>query len=356
MPASLTSVIIPTHNGARHLGEAIDSALAQTHPAVEVIVVDDGSADDTPAVAARYGDRIRFLRQENRGVSAARNAGLGAARGVYVSFLDHDDRLLPEKLARQAAVLDAHPEVGVVYTGWWFIDEQGHRLPATGWTRSEGDLLPDLLRLDSPIFMPAIAVRRALVDAVGGFDERLRRSEDWDLWLRLSARGARWACVDAPLVEYRLHAGQKHRDTARRLAAQLEILERLFADPALAPALKARALQDAYVRAAMAHFRSGARGEGNDAFHAAVRARPAFVTETRSLYQVCRRLLPGDAQRQADVVANWRQVSRGLRATLEDLFARGDLEPEIARLAWPARLATLRVTARLVRKRVLGAG
>src|SRR5437867_4956354 len=96
----LVSVIVPCRNGARFLAEALDSALAQTHPATEVIVVDDGSVDDTPAVLARYAGRVRVLRQPNRGPSAARNAALGVARGEYVAFLDADDRFLPDQVAR----------------------------------------------------------------------------------------------------------------------------------------------------------------------------------------------------------------------------------------------------------------
>jgi hypothetical protein len=204
-----------------------------------------------------------------------------------------------------------------------------------------------------------VLVRRTLVDAVGGFDERLRRSEDWDLWLRLGRRGARWALVDEPLAEYRLHSGQKHRDTPRRLIAQLEILDRFFADPQLPPALRAlapSAYQDAHLRAALHHYRAGEREEGDRAFHDAVRARPAFLLEPKSLLRFCRGQLPGDAQHQTDVVARWRDVTGALRSALDRVFARPDLEPEIARLAWRARLAAMRVTARLARKRILGGG
>src|SRR5439155_1711594 len=120
----LVSVIVPCHNGARFLAEALDSALAQTHPATEVIVVDDGSVDDTPAVLTRYAGRVRLLRQSrNRGPSAARNVGLRVARGEYIAFLDADDRFLPDKVARQAAVLDARPEVGLVYSGSRFFED-----------------------------------------------------------------------------------------------------------------------------------------------------------------------------------------------------------------------------------------
>src|SRR5437773_3781756 len=111
------SVVIPTYNYARYLPEAIDSALAQTHAPLEVIVVDDGSTDDTPRVLAVYGDRIRVIRQANRGPGAARNTGIAAARGEYVGFLDADDVWLPRKLELQMARFEADQGLGLVHCG-----------------------------------------------------------------------------------------------------------------------------------------------------------------------------------------------------------------------------------------------
>src|SRR5690242_13247080 len=118
----LVSVIIPTYNGTAFLRETIDSALAQTYPAVEVIVVDDGSTDDTAAVIAEYGDRIKGIAQANSGTSAARNTGIRASSGDYIAFLDHDDLWAPIKLARQMRVLRDHPELGMVYAGIRFFN------------------------------------------------------------------------------------------------------------------------------------------------------------------------------------------------------------------------------------------
>jgi glycosyl transferase family 2 len=352
---SLVSVVIPSFNGGGYLGEAIDSALAQTYPAVEIVVVDDGSTDDTRARVARYGDRVRYLHQENRGLPGARNTGIRAARGSYLAFLDHDDRFLPEKLARQVAVLEARPDVGLVYTGWHFIDGDGRRLPPTGWDRRDGDVLADLI-VENMIYPAAAMVRKAPVDAVGGFDETLTGLEDWDLWLRLALRGVHWACVDEPLLEYRVHPGQMHKHGAdRRLRNRLAILDKVRAAPDLAPeirALEAVARQNAYLQAAAHRLRAGERREGADAFAAAVACRPALVADARALMRFARLLFPTGSQKKAAVVAARRSVMRTLRTAVDDLFARPDLDPAVRRLRWPARVALIRLGLRLARKGV----
>ena len=354
MADRLVSIIVPCCNGARFLADALDSALAQTHPATEVIVVDDGSVDDTPAVLRRYAGRLRVLCQPNRGPSAARNAALGVARGEYVAFLDADDRFLPDKVARQTAVLDSRPDVGLVYTGWRFIDEEGRVLPGEARPSGEGDLLPALL-LANPIHPLAAVVRRALVADVGGFDETLRGCEDWDLFLRLSRRGMRWASVEAALCEYRVHPAQSHGQTRMMLASAIRVLERFFSDSDLPPALRemeGQAFQAAYLRGAAECYRAGLVADGDRAFHAAARARPDFLGEPASLRRFCRDLMPTGAQHQDVVVTRWRAVTRTLRRAMRTLFQRPGLEPEIAARRGRARWATLRLTARLARKRL----
>lgn len=190
--AALVSAIIPTYNYGRFVARAIDSVLAQSHSPLECIVVDDGSTDDTPQVLARYGDRIRAIRQDNRGLSAARNAGIRAARGSYIALLDADDAWKPAKIARQVAVLEAQPDVGAVGCAFEVGDEVA--APRAVEARRDGPELPGRLR--------RIAVRdswvegsgsgallpRRVLDAVGLFDEGLRAAEDWDMWLRIAAR------------------------------------------------------------------------------------------------------------------------------------------------------------------------
>ena len=119
------SVIIPAYNGDRYISAAIDSVLAQTYGKYEIIVVDDGSTDNTSEVIKQYGDRVNYLSQSNQGVAASRNLGLAAARGEYIAFLDQDDVFLPHKLSTQVALLDRDSALGIVNSGWQIVDERG---------------------------------------------------------------------------------------------------------------------------------------------------------------------------------------------------------------------------------------
>ena len=225
------SVVIPAYNHARYLAAAIDSALAQTYAPVELIVVDDGSTDDTPRVLAAYGDRIRVIRQPNQGAGAARNAGLAASRGEYVAFLDSDDIWLPRKLELQMARFDADPDLGLVHCGAETIDEEGRTI---GYLLDglEGWVASDLLRLDREVMGPGsdIVVPRRVAEEVGGFDERLPPSEDWDFSYRIAAR-YRVGYVAEPLIRYRQHGGGIHLNIPKMEKSMLIALEKAFASP-----------------------------------------------------------------------------------------------------------------------------
>jgi len=189
------SVIIPTYNRAQVVGEAVDSVLAQTYRDHEVIVVDDGSTDGTGEVmhnyVARFAERVSYLRQRNVGAPAARNAGLRAATGEYVAFLDSDDVYLPRRLEVGAGALEDDPHCGASYVDAQTVDAQGTVLlhsrvrrfggPASGW------ILPALLRGD-PIQTNAITIRRSVLDEVGLFEEKLWSGQDTDLWWRIAKR------------------------------------------------------------------------------------------------------------------------------------------------------------------------
>ncbi len=201
MPSPTVSVVIPAYNAAWCVRRAIDSVLAQDFRDYELIVVDDGSTDDTPAVLASYGDRIRVLRKSNGGLSSARNAGIDAARGSYVAFLDADDWWLPGKLSRQVAFMRSHPELGFTSTTARVEDPQGRLLNLWACACWQGPFIDHLFCANADVAGSgsAVMVKRSLFEQIGGFDESLRSLEDIDMWMRL-ASVSNYGCLDEPLV------------------------------------------------------------------------------------------------------------------------------------------------------------
>lgn len=196
------SVIIPTYNRAHLIGRAIKSVLEQTYQDFEIIVVDDGSTDNTDEVVRDFGDeRIRYIRHEkNKGGATARNTGIKAAKGEFIAFQDSDDEWLPEKLDKQMQVFENVPaKVGVVYTGFWRIKggKKTYR-PSAKIIRKEGDIHNELLKGNFATTQTTV-VRKECFEKAEMFDERLLRLQDWELFIRIS-KFYEFKCVDEPLV------------------------------------------------------------------------------------------------------------------------------------------------------------
>ncbi len=204
--APTISVIVPAYNCGRYLGEALDSVLAQTLPPHQVIVVDDGSTDDTPARCAAYGDRITYVRQENKGVAAARNTALELARGEYVALLDADDVCTPDRLAKQAAALRANPDAVACCTGFWVFCDDGRVLNAYPADPRDGER-PALdyywFVFGHPISM--VFDRRAATGLT--FPAGVRLCEDRMFLTQLRRRG-RFVLLPDALYGYRRRDGQ----------------------------------------------------------------------------------------------------------------------------------------------------
>ncbi|MCL4182498.1 MAG: glycosyltransferase [Burkholderiaceae bacterium] len=201
------SAIIPTYNCGRFLDAAIRSVRAQSYRDVEIIVVDDGSTDDTRQVLERWANTIVTIRQENRGLPAARNTAIAVATGEFCAYLDADDLWLPHRLERGVAFLDAHPECGLVHGDFHVIDESGAQLFEEFNRREQrrimrGRCLHELLRF-STICVPTVLERRACVVEAGGFDERLRYAEDYQHWIRVALNGHAFGYLEEPLALYR---------------------------------------------------------------------------------------------------------------------------------------------------------
>lgn len=206
------TVIIPTYNRAHLIGETLESVLAQTLDDYEIVVVDDGSTDDTRSVVAKVAPGARYIYQENTGIPEVLNVCIREARGEYIQHLGSDDLLVEDTLARSAALLDAHPEVALVYGAAWLIDGASKRLSvcrpdfATGdYIRSGREEIRDLL-FSNHIVAPTVMARRQVVLEAGLFDVRFRLYEDWNLWMRI-ARKHDIAYSHEPLVNYRVHDG-----------------------------------------------------------------------------------------------------------------------------------------------------
>jgi glycosyltransferase involved in cell wall biosynthesis len=227
---ALVSIIIPTYNRAQLLRLTVESVLAQTYPALEIIVVDDGSTDDTPAVMAQYAGRVIYLRQANQGEAAARNRGIRTASGEYLTFLDHDDLFLPTKIERQVEVMDARPKVGLVHCGYYHIDENGDRLEKVVFL-PERDILKELVHVCF-IWQGGPLVRRQCLERVGLFEEG-NWSADWDMWLRIALAGFEFACIQEPLGAYRIIPGSMMARIDKLEEASFQILDKIFADPRL---------------------------------------------------------------------------------------------------------------------------
>jgi glycosyltransferase involved in cell wall biosynthesis len=192
------SVIIPTYNRAVFLPEAIASVLAQTYNDFELLVVDDGSTDNTADLLAGYGDRLRYLRQPNRGPAAARNHGIRAARYDLLAFLDSDDRFVPNKLAIQAEAMQTNPSLLISHTEEIWYRNGVHLNQKNIHRKAGGNLFERCLAL-CVVGMSTVMARRQLFEQVGMFDEDLPCCEDYDLWLRVSPT-LEFLYVDHPLT------------------------------------------------------------------------------------------------------------------------------------------------------------
>jgi glycosyltransferase involved in cell wall biosynthesis len=253
------SIVIPAFNTERYLDEAVESALAQTYRPLEVVLVDDGSTDGTPALVDRYRGRenVQTLHAENGGPARARNLGAHAARGAFLAFLDSDDVWQPTRIERCIARLDAEPGLAWVTADWYAIERgvvtQRRAYRGANALSFPADQLHGIAREN--FCTNGAVIRRSAFERAGGFDETIHGAEDYDLWIRLILAGGRVGLIDEPLGYYRLHDASL---TARGLAqweSHLDALERNL------PALVARGARPRSVDAVAVARRRAARGD-----------------------------------------------------------------------------------------------
>jgi glycosyltransferase involved in cell wall biosynthesis len=295
------AIVLATHDDAPWLDGAIGSVRCQTWEDWELLVVDDGSTDDTSAVVARHAaddPRVRYLPGLHRERAAARNRGLAATRAPLVAFLDADDRWRPEKLARQVAALDAAPDAALCYTPARFVDAADRPLPIRKPPVAiAGEVFPALMRANFMILASVVA-RRDAVLRVGCFDETLPvfGCEDWDLWLRI-ARDHPIAVVDEELTLYRSHPGNTRPEALLR--SGLAVIDRRYADPRTAGAAR---LSRAAARARLHWYLAGAvaserRTAALPLVLGALREAPATALARPALGALAALVLPRAAER-----------------------------------------------------------
>lgn len=226
LPATpLVSVVIPAYNHVRYISECVDSVLSQDHPAIEVIVVDDGSTDGTLERLQGYGARITLLTQQGGRQARARNMALGVARGDLIAFLDSDDRYMPGRIRAAVQAFRDHPAAALVWSDYRRIDAEGRVLEVCRWQgheKGDGSFARELIA-GNPICNATATVRRSVLDEIGGFDERVPRVCDGAAWYQIAARGHRFVHLPVTLLDYRAHGANdslrfalmtRDRDTA----------------------------------------------------------------------------------------------------------------------------------------------
>lgn len=307
----LVTVAVACYNQGRYLASALESVRDQSYPHVEIIVVDDGSTDDTAEVTANYPE-VYYIRQENQGLSAARNTGLHAARGEYIVFLDADDRLLPRALEIGALCMAAYSTCSYVSGHFRYIRENGEFLHQFPQTRVHQDHYLELLRGNYIGMHAAVMYRRAVFDEVGGFDTSLPACEDYDLYLRIARRFPVF-CHDEVIAEYRQHGSNMSRNPDLMLRQAYQVLDRQR--PYLTTEVQRRAYRKGILRwqafYGYKYFERAAQLRAQGDFWESIPATlPAFVRTPQyaayhmaewlwwRMYSVLDRILPAPARRQ----------------------------------------------------------
>ena len=310
------SVVIPTHNRADYIQQALDSVFAQTYTDYEIIVVDDGSTDGTAELlkALVERDAIRYEQQAQSGVSAARNRGIAMARGEYVAFLDSDDLWLPDKLSKQVALFEAMPELGFVHCHFAkFNDQTGAELGVRDTSRYRGQIYPEmLLQWDTLMATPCMLMRKDVLDEVGGYDELMRWGEDLDLWRRIAQRYP-VDLVDEVLVRVRVHAASASALKARAVDDFQRYLAKALADdPGLAPSFRRRASAKMYLQFARTLLGEGGAEDMRLARRLSLRALGQRPLQPNALAAWLATWIPGPLRaRLAALARNRRYASPG---------------------------------------------
>jgi glycosyltransferase involved in cell wall biosynthesis len=281
------SIVVPAYNAGQTLAQTLASIMAQTVDDYEVIVVDDGSSDDTAQVAAQaqaQDSRVTVVSTANGGVARARNRGIAETTGSFVAFLDADDLWRPTKLAEQLERFAADPSAGVCVTAATRIDDLSREVDSMRMENTDDTCAALLLRSMVAGCISSGVVRRSLIEAVGGFDPAFSQCADWDLWLRLS-RQSRFSLIDEDLVLYRTHSGNMSSNVSLLERDTFAVLDKFFACEASGPylPLRRRAYSNHWLICSGSYLHARASGDSLRCLANALREDPTNLSRLAGL-------------------------------------------------------------------------
>ncbi len=281
----LVSVVIPAYNQADLLQLTIESVLNQTYPNIEIIVVNDGSKDHTADVLKKYEDRIIGINQENQGGNRAQFTGGNAANGTYITFIDHDDLMLPTKIEKQVTLLEKDPRFNVVHCGYYRIDIDGNILDKVTFLPS-GDILKDLVS-GNFIWSGAPLMRRAQVKDNLFLLESDVWTGDTDFWMRLASTGNLFACIQEPLGKKRILDGTMMANIAKLEKGSFDVLDRNYSNPQLpddVKALKNQAYGNTYFWLSCRYYQAEQWNDAQRTFLKAVTFHPVLIDPVKNFF------------------------------------------------------------------------
>lgn len=320
MTHPLVSIATPAYNASRFIAEAIKSVQAQTFGDWELIVVNDGSIDNTAEIVQSFNDaRIRLISQANQGRGPARARAMRMTRGEYIAFLDADDLWEPEMLEMCTSTFRTHPEAGLVHTNWRYLDEFGNESTKPSyWQPWRGDVL-DRLILDLPFITSVVMTKRKILEKAGLLEEDTQVIDDWDIWLSLALAGCRFECVDRPLAWYRRHSSNSTHNYEMFYRDQMRVLDNFYARPnvpAQVKALRDKAYARVHLNYAIGLLRAGFGERASIALQTAFSLDPELLNVIETYFSVAAspRPLQADPDFPVDLPSAERCIGILLRA------------------------------------------
>ena len=287
----LVSIILPTYNCASFLPHSIGTILSQTYNSYEIIVIDDGSTDNTKEVLYPFMQRIKYIRSEqNKGLPTARNIGIRPAQGKYIAFIDADDLWLPEKLQTDIEYFETHPEVSMVYSKHINVDEKGEDL--NGNTRKQlpsGNIFLQLFSEQNFVISSSVVVRKEVFETTGLFDEQLVNCQDWDMWLRIAFH-FKVAGINKPLVKYRHNPHSLSKNRNNVLKYQKIVIDKIYnkfkdTENSITEKVYKKRLASHYAKAGRYYLRIGDKNRANENFSLSLKNSPLNFRAIR--YYLC---------------------------------------------------------------------